>query len=178
MSESGRSVTLRLPSAWTAIGVVAVGAVIAGAVVAGVRTHDLSSKNDRLEHSLSSFEQSALATGRQYALQFATYRYDSFAADVAKTEAHSVDPFLSQYRSLTAADGQLQPGIVKLKSTSSAKLISAGIASISQTSAVLDVFFDQTIVNTKGSTTYAQRITMTMVRPHDRWLISRVQIFD
>ena len=99
MSGSDRSVTLRLPSFRRVIGLVAAAVVIAGSVVAGIRTHDLAASKDRLEHGLSSFDKSAVAAASGYAVTFATYRYDSFAADVAATVAHSVDPFLSQYRS-------------------------------------------------------------------------------
>ena len=174
MSTTDRSVTLRLPSPRRLIGTLAAVALIAGAVIAGIRTHDLAVKSDHLEHGLSSFETTAVATAQTYALAFATYHYETFDADVARTVAHSVDPFLGQYRNYTR---QLASGIVKAKARSSAKVISAGLVSASATSAVVVLFVDQTIVNKKGTQSLPQRITMTMVRPHDRWLISRVQIF-
>ncbi|HEX3707129.1 MAG TPA: hypothetical protein VHV76_10905 [Mycobacteriales bacterium] len=177
MSEAGRSVTLRLPTmrgVTPLIGLLAAVAVIAGSVVAGVRTSHLESKNDRLAHSLSPFAAGALTAARGYAVRFATYSYDQLDSDFAATEAHAVDPFLSQYRSYTT---KLSAGMVQLKSKSSAKLISAGLVSLSSTSAVADLFLDQTIQNTKASSVEPQRIRMTMVRRDNRWLISKVELF-
>jgi hypothetical protein len=171
MSETGRSVTVRVPTVRVLVGVVAVVALIAGAVVAGVKTHDLASKNRRLEHGLSSFDVGALQAARSYAITFATYDYDSLDADFAKTEAHSIDPFLSQYKSETA---QLRPTLVQAKASSSATVISEGLASVSSTSAVVDLFLNQTIENSKGTHVDAQRVEMTLVRRHGTWLILRV----
>jgi Mce-associated membrane protein len=153
------------------LGGAAATAMIAGAVVAGVRTHDLAGDKSTLEHSFSSYELSALQSARSYAITFATYRYDDLDADFAATEAHSVDPFRSQYRSTTA---QLHDTLTKARATSSAKIISAGIASISSSQAVVDLFLDQTIVNARGSHEDAQRVEMTLVRRDGKWLISKV----
>ncbi|HVX68146.1 MAG TPA: hypothetical protein VHA79_00455 [Mycobacteriales bacterium] len=145
--------------------------MIVGAIAASVRTHDLAGDKSRLEHSLSAYELSALQAARSYATTFATYRYDDLDADFAATEAHSVDPFLSQYRSTT---GQLRDTLTKARATSSAKIISAGLAAISSGQAVVDLFLDQTIVNARGSHEDAQRVEMTLVRRDDRWVISNV----
>ncbi|HVS69337.1 MAG TPA: hypothetical protein VHE56_12350 [Mycobacteriales bacterium] len=159
-------------SRWSAaIAGVAATAVIAGAVVAGVRTAHLATDKSNLQHSLSSFERSALQAAKTYAVTFATYRYDDLDADFAATEAHSVDPFLTQYRSTTDA---LRETVTKVKASSSAKVVSAGLASITADSAVVDLFLDQSIVNVKSSRTLAQRVEMTLVRKDGRWLISRV----
>ena len=114
--------------------------MIVGAIAASVRTHDLAGDKSRLEHSLSAYELSALQAARSYATTFATYRYDDLDADFAATEAHSVDPFLSQYRSTT---GQLRDTLTKARATSSAKIISAGLAAISSGQAVVDLFLDR-----------------------------------
>ncbi|MGN6475311.1 MAG: hypothetical protein ACTHK4_16900 [Mycobacteriales bacterium] len=144
----------------------------AGAVVAGVRTDDLASKNDRLEHNLSSYELGALAAARSYTLTFATYRYDDLDADFAATEAHSVDPFLSQYRSKTEL---LRTTLIAAKASSTATVVSAGLASISPTRAVVDLFLDQTIVNSRGTQpATTQRVELTLARRHGRWLISNL----
>lgn len=146
--------------------------VVAGSVVAGIRTHDLAAKNARLEHRLSSFELSALRSARRFTVTFATYRYDNLDADFAATEAHSVDPFLSQYRSKT---GQLRSTLIQAQASSTARVISAGLASISATQAVVDLFLDQTIVNIRGSQpATTQRVELTLVRRHGRWLISNL----
>jgi hypothetical protein len=171
MSEDGRSVTLRLPSMRVLIGLVAAAALIAGSVVAGVRTHHLASQKDRLEHNLSPFEQSALTAARGYAVEFATYRYDDLDSAFATTESHSVDPFLSQYRNETA---QLRVTLMTAKASSSATVVDAGLAAISDTTAVVDLFLNQTINNTSGTHVDAQRVEMTLVRRGSQWLISKV----
>ncbi len=154
------------------IAVIASGVLVADLMVAGVRAHDLASRNARLEHGFSSFERGALRVARSYTVAFATYTYDDLDADFAATEAHSVDPFLSQYRSKTDL---LRSTLVAAKASSTAKVISAGLASISATRAVVDLFLDQTIVNVRGSQPAAtQRVELTMVRRNGRWLISNV----
>jgi Mce-associated membrane protein len=171
MNERGRELTVSLPAARAVLGGAAAAALIAGAVVAGVRTHDLASDKAHLQHGLSPFEAGAIATAKSYAVTFATYRYDDLDADFAATEAHAVDPFLSQYRSTT---DQLRDTLTKARASSTAKVITAGLASVSATQAVVDLFLDQTIVNAKGSHVDAQRVEMTLVRRDGKWLISKV----
>jgi Mce-associated membrane protein len=153
------------------IGGLAAAALIAGAVAAGVLTHDLASSKSRLEHSLSPSAQSAIATAKTYAIDFATYTYSDLDTAFAKTESHSVDPFLSQYRNETA---QLRATLRKAKASSSATVDSAGIASLTADTAVVDLFLDQTITNSSGTHVDAQRVEMTLQRQHDTWLISKV----
>lgn len=171
MSERERSVTVRLPAARSLIGLLAAAVLIAGSVVAGVRTHHLADQKARLEHGLSPLALSALTTARSYAIQFATYSYDNLDAAFAATEAHSVDPFLSQYRSETA---QLTSSLTAAKASSSAEIVSAGLVSLSPQSATVDLFLNQTIRNSSGSHLDAQRVEMSMVRKADHWFISKV----
>jgi hypothetical protein len=173
MSEPGRSVTLRMPSTGLLrglIGVLVAAALVAGSVVAGVRTHDLESKSKRIDEGLS-YVRGVLNVARGYAITFATYRYDDLDADFAATAAHSVNPFLTQYRDLTA---QIRPGLQKARSSSTAKIVSAGVSSITLTSAVVELLLNQTITNKKGTRTVAQRVEMTLVRRDNHWLISNV----
>jgi hypothetical protein len=64
--------------------------------------------------------------------------------------------------------------LVKAKATSSAKIVSAGIASLTSTSAVVDLFLNQTITNSSGTHVDAQRVEMTLQLQHNEWLISKV----
>jgi hypothetical protein len=145
--------------------------VIAATIVAGIRTHDLVQKNHRLQHGLSAFERTALSTARSYAIEFATYRYDNLDANFAATEAHAVDPFLTQYRNTI---DQLRASVTKVHATSTADVLSAGLVSISAKRAVVDLFLDQSIVNIRGSRTLSQRVQITLVRRNGKWLISNV----
>jgi len=169
--SGGRSVTVRIPPMRVLIGGVTAVALVAGLVVAVIRTHDLASKNAKLEHSLSSFEQGAVAAAKSYAVTFATYSYDDLDANFAATEAHSIDPFLSQYRSTL---DQLRADLTASKASSTATIVSAGLVSITSTTAEVDLFLDQRIVNTKGPVVRPERVEMTMVRQHGQWLIKTV----
>lgn len=171
MSDEGRSVTLRLPRLRVTLGVLAALLVVAGLVVGGIRTHHAFAQNDRLSHELSPSAQSAIAAAKSYAVDFATYSYTDLDAAFAKTESHAVDPFLSQYRNETA---QLRATLVKAKASSTASIVSAGIASLSDTTAIVDLFLNQTIKNRSGTHVDAQRVEMTLQREHDEWLISKV----
>jgi Mce-associated membrane protein len=166
-----RSLTVPLPSGTglaRGIGALLVLLLVATVVVAAVRLGRASPGR-----SLSGFQRGALSAATTYAAEFATYDYKDFNAQVALTESHSVDPFLSQYQAKTA---QLRSAIIRAKSVSRAKVISAGIASISSTAAVVDVFLDQTISNSESTAprVESQRVQITMVRRGDRWWLSKV----
>jgi Mce-associated membrane protein len=107
-------------------------------------------------------------------VQFATYDYRHLAADFAVTEANAVAPFRQQYESRVA--GRLAKVLRKAKSRSTAKVISAGLVSLTSSAAVVDVFLDQSIVNkhTRQPRLDPQRIVMTLVRVGGQWKISRV----
>jgi hypothetical protein len=165
--------------------VAAVVLAIAGVVVGGVRTHHAFATDDRLSHELTTsraqLEQrasemptlgvSAVTAAQSYAIDFATYTYDNLDAAFAKTESHSVDPFLSQYRNETA---QLRATLVKAKASSSATIVSAGLVSLTATSAVVDLFLNQSITNSSGNHVDAQRVQMTLQFEQGEWLISKV----
>jgi Mce-associated membrane protein len=167
---SRRSVQITLPSGrW--IGRLAVLVLVAGLVAAVVIT------SLRLHHqrALTSARNSARLAATAYTEQFATYNYQDLAHDFSLTEAHSVSPFLDQYRKETA---QIQPDLVKLKSSSTGKVLSAGVVSATTKNAVVDLFLNQTIANSasKQPRVDSQRVQMSMVRLHGRWLISKVTL--
>jgi Mce-associated membrane protein len=192
-----RSVTVPLPSGrglTVGISVLLAALLVATVIVEAVRLHDLSHDKSKLRSELAqlsgsvptgtlisgsspagmtALQQSALTAATTYAAEFATYNYNDFDSQLALVESHSVDPFLTQYKRETA---QLQPDIVKAKSVSTGKVISAGVASITPTKAVVDVFLNQTIGNSGSSTPRvdSQRVEMTLTRRGNQWLISNV----
>jgi len=192
-----RSVTVPLPSGrglMVTISALLALVLVAIVVVEAVRLHDLSRDKSKLRTQvaqlsgsipagtpspgsaapgMSALQQSALTVAKTYAAEFATYNYKNFDSQVAAIESHSVDPFLTQYKRETA---QLKPAIVSAHSVSAGKVISAGVVSITSTTAVVDVFLNQTIGNS-GSTTPrvdSQRVEMTLSRHGNQWLISNV----
>ncbi len=189
-----RSVTVPLPSGnglVRSIGALLVVLLIATVVVEAVRLHDLSHDKSTLSAQLravrgeaptggpsastglSDLERSALAAATTYTTEFATYNYRDFDSQLALTESHSIDPFLSQYKTEAAP---LRKDIVNVKSVSTGKVVGAAIASISPTSAVVDLFLNQTISNNASSTPRVepQRVEMTLSRRGSQWLISKV----
>lgn len=167
-----RSLTVPLPSSAGLVWVVMtaiVAILVAALVVEAVRLHD--SHHDSTK--LSTSQRDAIATATTYAEQFATYDYQSLDRDFELTESHSIEPFLSTYKSETA---QIRPQLERLKASSTGKVISAGIASITPTTAKVDLFLDQTISNSESARPRVdtQRVEMTMVRRNNRWLIQTV----
>lgn len=165
-----RSVQLPLPSArllGVAVAVILFAGLVAAIVVTGIRLHN--------QNALASARSSARAAAEQYTEQFATYNYQSLSHDFALTEAHAVDPFLTQYRKETV---QLEPSLVKLKASSTGKVLSAGVVSATTSHAVVDLFLDQTITNSQSTQPQVdpQRVEMSMVRMHGRWLITKVTL--
>jgi hypothetical protein len=93
------------------------------------------------------------------------------------TEARAVSPFLGQYRTETAG---IQHDLVKLKSVSTGKVLSAGVVSIAPSAAVVDLFLDQTIVNSAAATprVESERVQMTLTRAGatSPWKIAKVSL--
>ena len=185
------SVTVTLPSRRALIRgtvVVVLLALIAAVTVEAVRISDLSNTKSALSTQLlqadagggttaAADRASALNAATAYTVAFATYSYQHLAQDFAVTESHAVEPFLSQYRKETAG---IRADLVKLKSISTGRVLSAGVASITSTSAVVDLFLDQTIVNSASAKprVESQRVQMTLSRSGagSPWQISKVAL--
>jgi hypothetical protein len=189
-----RSVTVTLPSRGGLLrGLLAavVLALIATVVIEAVHIRHLSQAKSRLSvallraqagaasssSSLDATRASALSAATTYTQQFGTFSYQHLPQDFAATEAHSTEPFLSTYRKETA---QIQADLVKLKSISTGRVLGAGVASVTPTTAVVDLFLDQTIVNSaqpKGHLEQ-QRVEMSMKLVAGRWLITNVKLVN
>jgi hypothetical protein len=188
-SDGRRSVTVPLPSSNGLVALIAsviVILLVAALVLEGARLHDANHDKSTLKAELNgrpaataagtglnAEAQSAISTATTYAEQFSTYNYKSLTTDFGLTESHALEPFLSKYKSETA---QIRPDLVKLKATSSGKVIGAGIASITPSTAVVDLFLNQTISNSASTQPRVdnQRVEMTLTKQANRWLISKV----
>lgn len=172
VGDRRRSLTVPLPSSAGAVWIVMtaiVALLVAALVVEAVRLHDRN--HERI--GLTAFQQDAISTATAYAQQFATYNYQSLDQDFELTESHAVEPFLSKYKSEAA---QIKPQLEQLKASSTGKVISAGITSVSSSMARVDLFLDQTISNSQSAEPRVdtQRVEMTMIRHGNRWLIQKV----
>jgi Mce-associated membrane protein len=144
------------------LGVVLIAGLAAVAIISSVRLHH--------QNVLNHARRSAVAAATAYTTEFASYNYSDLQSNFAKTEAHSVDPFRTQYRTITA---QIQADVVKVKAMSSAKILSAGVVSVTPSRAVVDVIFNQTITNAVAPPRVDhERGQMTLVRKNGHWLIS------
>lgn len=150
--------------------VATVALLVAVVVIGALR---LTNSGDGSATRTLQLQRSAVTTATSYTTVFATYDYRHLDRDFAVTESHAVNPFLDQYRKETA---QIRDQLVKAKSRSTGKVRSAGIVSLHGSTAVVDLFLDQTISNAGSSQprTDPQRVQMTLVRRDGTWLISDV----
>jgi hypothetical protein len=181
-----RSVTVSLPTRRGALGIAAVVVVVGLVATVIVESVDLSHRSGtttsitgvgRSRSSLDADRASAVTAATAYTVAFATYNYQHLPQDFAVTEAHAVDPFLTQYRKETAG---IRPDLVKLKSVSTGKVLSAAAVSVTPTTAVVDLFLDQTIVNSAAAKPHLdpQRVQMSLHRASatSPWQISKVTL--
>jgi hypothetical protein len=189
-----RSVTIRLPTRRIAlVGVVA--AIVLGLVATVtiesvyISRHHGGTSQSSLPNlgeqagggsgtsSLDAVRSSAVQAATTYTVAFATYNYQHLGQDFGVTEAHAVDPFLTQYRKETAS---IRPDLVKLKSISTGKVLSAAAVSVTPTTAVVDLFLDQTIVNSASAKPHvdSQRVQMSLRRTSTSaaWQITKVTL--
>jgi hypothetical protein len=189
-----KSVTFTLPSGTVVFGAVValvIAALIATTAYESIHAHHLAKQKSALSldllraqatdgtRSTSTDLDSAIAAATSYATAFASYNYQHLSQDFAATEAHATEPFLTQYKRETAG---IQPDLVRLKSISTGKVLSAGAVSVTPTNAVVDIFLNQTIVNSARTkpTVEPQRMQMALSRTSatSPWLITKVTLIS
>ena len=164
--------------------VVSVSSALLLSVVLVVYFVQLSHKNSKihsLEHALApasagapggALGASALAAAKQYAVDFSSYDYANLDHDIQLVESHLTPDFRAKYEQIAAPLRTLAP---KYKSRETATVQSAGIQSLSRSTAVVLLFLDQTVTSTQVTTPRIDRnrVVMTLQRqPDGRWLIS------
>ncbi|MDI9903371.1 hypothetical protein QM716_26275 [Rhodococcus sp. IEGM 1409] len=118
---------------------------------------------------------SALESGRQFATDLATYNFENLDQNLSVVRDNSVGEFAGQYAQVAA---NLQNMIVQYQATSSAQIISAGLASSDRDNAEVLVFLDQTITNTNSPDPRIDRnrMQLSLVREDGEWKLSNVQL--
>ncbi len=119
---------------------------------------------------------SALDSGRQFATDLATYNFQNLDQNLSVVRDNSVGEFAGQYAHVAA---NLQNMIVQYQATSSAQIISAGLASSDRDNAEVLVFLDQTITNTNSPPDPRidrNRMQLSLVREDGEWKLSNVQL--
>ena len=145
--------------------------VIAGLAVALIVSQvQLSNQN-----SLNADRTSAVATAKADANDVATYSYLHLHRDFGRVESESTPAFR---RSFIRSSDSLSKVLVQYKATASAKVLAAGVSSISSTKAVVLLFVNQSVANStqQGVSTDDSRIEVTLVRGDGRWLLQDLKL--
>jgi Mce-associated membrane protein len=151
-------------------------AATAGALVVALAASALAAvQTTRLSHeqSASDVRASALAAGRQIAIDIAQYDYRTIDQDFTRVTQESTGKFLSDFSTASAG---VRGEIVAAKAVSKATVAAAGVVSSSATSAQVDVALNRLVTNAAApkGTQAAFGLQMLLVKRHGRWLASQV----
>jgi Mce-associated membrane protein len=145
--------------------------MVSGAVTAWLRISDLQERLDTLE------SQTLAAEGaRQAAIVLAqdlgTYDYRDLGGNFRRVAAGATPRFADQLRRLTA---ELGPELQQTRAVATATARSAGVVSADLDKAVIAVFVDQTVTNTKTPEPRIEhsRMELTLLRQGDVWRLDQ-----
>ena len=127
------------------------------------------------QSSLNTDRSSAVAAAKTDANDVATYSYLHLHRDFGRVESESTPAFR---RSFIRSSDSLSKVLVQYKATASAKVLAAGVSSISSSKAVVLLFVNQTVANStqQGVSTDDSRIEVTLVRGDGRWLLQDLKL--
>ena len=145
--------------------------VIVGLAIALIVSQVQLSNQD----SLNPDRTSAVAAAKAYAHDVATYSYLHLHRDFGRVESESTPSFR---RSFIRSSDSLAKVLVQYKATASAKVLAAGVSSISSTKAVVLLFVNQSVANStqQGLSTDDSRIEVTLLRSGGRWLLQDLKL--
>jgi Mce-associated membrane protein len=149
-----------------AVGALAV--VLTGSALAAVGARQLSH-----QQALADVRASALAAGRQIAIDVADYDYRQIDRDFTRVTQEAAGNFLKQFSTQAAG---VRDAIVAAKAVSVAQVASAGVVNASPTSAQIVVALNRTVTNAQApkGTTNAFGLQIQLVRHGGRWLATAV----
>lgn len=161
--------TEKTPSRPVVIGI-AIGLVVV-AVVAAVVLSVLLYRRAATERAGNE----ALATARAYAVTVTTYDFQNLDRDFANVLDGATGDFKDQY---AGASQTLRPLIVQAKATGRGTVLDAAIKSVSTDQVEVLLFTDVQITGGDGAPprTERDRMSMTMTRVDDRWLVSKMEV--
>ena len=127
------------------------------------------------QNSLNAERTSAVAAAKVFADDVASYSYRHLHRDFGRVENESTASFR---RDFIRSSGSLTKVLAQYKATASAKVLEAGVSSISSDTAVVLVFLNQTVANTtqQGVKTDDSRIKVMLVRRDGRWLLQDLKV--
>jgi Mce-associated membrane protein len=145
--------------------------VVSGAVTAWLRISDLREQVDTLEAQTFAAE-SARQDAILLAEDLATYDYRDLGGNFRHVAARATDRFAGQLRTLTE---ELGPELQQTRAVATATARSAGVVRADAAKAVVMVFVDQTVTNTKSPEPRVERSRMelTLVRDDGVWRLDQ-----
>ena len=144
--------------------------VIIGLAVALIVSQVQVSNQD----SLNAERTSAVTAAKAYALDVATYSYRHLHRDFGRVESESTASFRHTF---IQSSNSLSKVLVQYKAVATAKVLRAGVESISSSRAVVLLFVNQSVSNTaQGVSADTNRIEVTLVRSGGRWLLEDVKL--
>ena len=144
---------------------------VSGGVTAWLRISDLQQRVDSLEAQTLASEQARQAA-MLLATDLATYDYRDLGGNFRHVRASATPRFAGQLRQLTA---ELGPELQQTRAVATATVRSAGVVSADAGKAVVAVFVDQTVTNTKSPSprTEHSRMELTLLKLNGEWRLDQ-----
>jgi Mce-associated membrane protein len=145
--------------------------VLSGAVTAWLRISNLQDRVDTLEAQTLAAEEARQAA-IPLAEDLASYDYRDLGGNFRVVKASATPHFASQLDQLSE---ELGPELQQTRAVAKATVRSAGVVRATATSAVVAVFVDQTITNSKTSAprTEQSRMELTLVKQGGDWRLDQ-----
>ncbi|HEX6357713.1 hypothetical protein [Actinophytocola sp.] len=145
--------------------------VVSGAITAWLRISDLQQRVDTLEAQALAAEDARQAA-IMLAQDLATYDYRDLGGNFRHVAANATPRFAGQLRALTE---ELGPELQQTRAVAKATVRSAGVVRADSSKAVVAVFVDQTVTNTRNpeSRTEQSRMELTLVRQSGVWRLDQ-----
>lgn len=171
-SPASATLAARPRPPWSVVAVaLAIAVVSLGVAATALLVRTSGSDDDALRRS-------ALEAARERTVTLTTYDHRRLDEDFAAVLDTATGDFEADYRSTT---GQLRGTFVQTKAVAEGEVVAAGLESLEDPDdgplrAVAVVAVDQ-VITTAGAAprTERNRLRMELVRPDDRWLVSRVR---
>jgi Mce-associated membrane protein len=128
----------------------------------------------RAQDARASEREGAMKAARQLALDFTTYDYTSWDADVKRVLDDSTGQFKEEFK---AGSDTVRTEVVSNKATSTGDVKEAAVVSNDKDSAQVLVIVNAVVTNTASKDGVARRyrIKLDLVREQDRWLTADLQ---
>lgn len=145
--------------------------VLSGAVTAWLRISDLQDRLDTLEAQTLATEEARQAAV-PLAEDLASYDYRDLGGNFRVVKASATPHFAEQLRQLSE---ELGPELQQTRAVAKATVRSAGVVRATPTTAVVAVFVDQTVTNSKTSAprTERSRMELTLLKQAGVWRLDQ-----